>query len=205
MPGPVREVARSAKRKRASTEERPSKRARSESSDDEEDTQAQILLLEGEIFESKKNYNNIVTLLKILQKDDEDTDDSVIAAISLCRVFTRLLASGDLVKKQGSTEKDAVVFRWLKERYDEYKSSVLGFLGQEGIGSAALTLCMRLVKTEGQYLRNGQEYNFPTTFLTEIIEALLNSESNGDLRKEFSEKYVEEYDDVRFFTFEAIA
>lgn len=203
MPRITGESGHSAKRKRASSERRPSKRARSESSDDE-DTQAQILLLETEIFESKKNYNNVAKLIKILRAGSEEADDSVVAAISLCRVFTRLMVAGDLVKKQGTTEKEAVVIRWLKERYSEYKASLLELLGEEGVASTALTLCMRLLKTEGERLRNGQEYNFPTGFLTEIVQVLLKPENDGSARKEFSEKFVEEYDDIRFYTLEAM-
>ena len=202
MPGIVGHTGNLAKRKRVSLEKRPAKRARSESS--EENGQEQILLLENEIFESKKNYNNIATLIRILRTDGEDGDTTLVAAISLCRVFTRFMVAGDLVKKPGSTEKDIVVLKWLKERYSEYKSVLMVLLGEEGAASTTLTLCMRLLKTEGQHLLNGQEYNFPDVFLTEVVQALLKPESDENVRKEFSEKYVEEYDDIRFYTLEAI-
>jgi U3 small nucleolar RNA-associated protein 19 len=191
-----------AKRKRNNSETKPSKRARSESC--EEDVQAQILLLETEIFESKKNYNNITALIKLLRDDDEDPENSVVAAISLCRVFTRLMVSGDMAKREGTSEKEAVVVEWLRERYSEYKMAILALLGEEGISSTALSLCMRLLKTEGQHLHNSKEYNFPTKFLMAIVRVLLKPGSDGSARKEFSEKYVEESDDVRFYTLEAI-
>jgi U3 small nucleolar RNA-associated protein 19 len=202
MPGIVTDAGHFAKRKRISADKRPVKRARSESS--EEDGQAQILLLETEIFESKKNYNNIATLIKILRTDSEYGDTVLVAAISLCRVFTRFMVTGHLVKKTASTDKDIVVIKWLKERYSEYKSTLLELLGEEGASSTALTLCMRLLKIEGQHLLNGQEYNFPTLFLTEVVQALLKPGSDENARKEFSDKYVEENDDIRFYTLEAI-
>jgi U3 small nucleolar RNA-associated protein 19 len=192
----------SSKRKRPASDQKPAKRARSESS--EEDVQAQILLLENEIFESKKNYNNIGKLIKLFQHEDEDVDNSMLAAISLCRVFARLMSSGDMAKKSGSTEKDIVVIQWLRKRYSEYKSSLLLLFREEGVESTALTLCMRLLKAEGQYLRNGHDYHFPASFLTEIIQALLGLDGGEAVRKEFSAKYVEEYDDVRFYTFKSI-
>ncbi|KAH6670098.1 nucleolar complex protein-like protein [Halenospora varia] len=195
-------TSRPEKRKRVTSEKRPSKRARSESS--EEDGQAQILLLENEIFESKKNYNNIATLIKIFTNDTEDADDSVVAAISLCRVFTRLLVAGELVQKRGGSEKEAVVVKWLKERYTEYKTALLDILGEEGISATALTLCMRLLKTEGESMQNNQDYQFPTIFLTGIVATLLQPESDSNARKEFSEKFVEEYDDIRYYTLDAI-
>jgi U3 small nucleolar RNA-associated protein 19 len=200
MPGAVGDTSHSAKRKRVSSDEKSSKLARSESSD--EDDQAQILLLESEIFESRKNYNNVAKLIKIL--NTKDGDDSVVAAISLCRVFMRFMISGELEKKKGSTEKDLVVIKWLGERYSEYKTALLTLLGEESIGNTALELCMRLLRTEGERLRNGQDYNFPTVFLTQIVQVLLKPETKENARKEFSEKFVEEYDDIRFYTFEAI-
>ncbi|PMD26585.1 nucleolar complex protein-like protein [Hyaloscypha hepaticicola] len=202
MPSTIDDPGKSAKRKRKTLDTKPLKRARSESS--EEDAQAQILLLETEIFESKKNYNNITALIKLLRDDDEDADNSIVAAISLCRVFTRLMVSGEMTKREGTTEKEAVVVKWLRERYSEYKTTILTLLGEEGISSTALTLCMRLLKTEGQHLRNSKEYNFPTGLLTDIVRVLLKPRSDGSTRKEFSEKYVEENDDVRFYTLEAI-
>ena len=198
MPGVI---GNPAKRKRESSEKRATKRARSESSDDIQTRRDAILLLGDEIFKSKKNYNNIVCLIKILGSEN---DDSAAAAISLCRVFAKLMLSGDMVKKPGSTEKEAVVIRWLKERYSEYKSALIVLLGREDVGSTAMTLCMTLLKKEGQYLRNGEEYCFPVVFLTTIIQALLNPESHESVRREFGTKYVEEYDDIRFYTFKAI-
>lgn len=204
MPGAIATAGKSAKRKRVSSEKKPIKRARSESSDDEDDTQAQILLLENEIFESKKNYNNIAKLIKIFTSESEDPDDSVVAAISLCRVFTRLFVAGDLESKAKASEKDLIVAKWLSERYSEYKRGLLDLLGEEGISATALTLCMRLLKTEGETIRNNKEYRFPSTFLTGIIRTLLRPESEASTRKEFSQKLVEEYDDIRFYTLEAI-
>jgi U3 small nucleolar RNA-associated protein 19 len=201
MPGVVASAGQPGKRKRVSSSKKPSKRARSESS--EEDGQAQILLLETEIFESTKNYNNVATLIKILKTNSEDADDSVIAAISLCRVFTRFIVAGDLANKKDASDQEAVVVKWLKERYTEYKNSLFDLLGEEGISATALALCMRLLKTEGENART-QEYQFPSSFLTGIVQALTKPESDANARKEFSEKFVEEYDDIRFYTFEAI-
>lgn len=190
-----------AKRKSSAVDKRPAKRARSESSD--EDDRAQILLLENEIFESKKNYNNIATLIKILGDDGEEVDNSVVAAISLWRVFTRLMVSGEMSKKQGASEKDTVVLKWLRERYMEYKTGLLELLGEEGIAPTSFTLCMRLLKTEGQHLRAGQD-NFPSAFLMDMIRVMLREDGEESVRKDFSTKFVEEYDDIRFYTLEAI-
>jgi U3 small nucleolar RNA-associated protein 19 len=200
-------ISHSTKRKRVSEHKRPSKRSRPKSDSGSNGGEVeQILQLETEIFESesKKNYNNIAKLINILRDDTEEPEKSVVVAIALCRVFTRLMVQGDLVKTKQSTEKEVVVIRWLKERYSEYKAFLLGFLGEEGINIVALNLCMRLLKQEGQYLQNGQDYNFPVTFLTEIVQILLDPETDVAARKEFGGTYAEDNDDIRFYTFEAL-
>lgn len=194
------------KRKSNIADKRPTKRARSESSDEDDaddHDQTQILLLENEIFQSKKNYNNIALLIKILRDDGEDVDNSVIAAISLCRVFIRLIVSREMSKKQGGSEKDIVVLNWLRDRYAEYKDALLELLGEEGIAPTSFTLCMKLLKTEGQHMRSGQD-NFPAAFLTDMVRVMLRDNGEESVRKDFSTNFVEEYDDIRFYTLQAI-
>src|ERR1700730_5159197 len=112
MPGRVEGSGGAEKRKRVESNHKPLKRARSESSDP--DAQARILLLETQIFESKKNYNNISTLIKLSRNGDDDQNVSLVSSIALCRIFSRLLASGDFAKAQDITEKESVVTLWLR-------------------------------------------------------------------------------------------
>jgi U3 small nucleolar RNA-associated protein 19 len=61
---------------------------------------------------------------------------------------------------------------------------------------------MLLVKSEGRTLRQNQDHSFPIDFLTEIVRVLV---IGGDAaRKEFTEQYVEEYDDIRYYTLKAL-
>ena len=69
------------KRKRRESRDDVKKRARTESSDDDEDVQSQILLLETEILESKKNYNNIVELINFAKDVESDTESAILAAV----------------------------------------------------------------------------------------------------------------------------
>lgn len=202
MPSAIEGKTSAVKRKRVEAKQKPLKRARSVSSD--EDSQARILFLESGIFESKKNYNNISTLIKLLQSEHVDSEDSILASIALCRIFTRFMASGGLIRNPSTSEKDAVVILWLRERYSEYKTALIRLLESKTSSSTALTLCMRMLKSEGTHLQSGQDYAFPVRFLSDIIETLLKPESEESLRREFSETYVEEYDDIRFYTFGAV-
>jgi len=208
MPGTIRDTGNSTKRKRTSSEKRPSKRTRSESVDGEEDIQAQILGLGPKISGSKKHHKHIPALIDIIQINNEDaaSEHAVVAAISLCGAFTRLMVSDQMKRKQGNSSEEADVVDNLRKQYSKYKAALVELLQEDGVpGSTALDLCMRLLKTEGEHLLKGQDNNFPGPFLKRIVRSLLKPGNSGSARKEFSETYVEEYDDIRFYTLEAIA
>ncbi|KAI2624353.1 nucleolar complex protein [Hypoxylon sp. NC1633] len=198
--GPVNEET--LKRKRSKVIQSANKRAKAERDNNADDPQAEILLLENAILESKKNYNNITILLEFTQKESDD-DFAQLAMVSLCRVFLRLLASGNMTRRDGQSEKDVVVVQWLKKRLGDYKQAVLSALGQESSASTALTLAMRILQAEGQYMNSKGEYDFPKVLLRETVDALVQS-AFEDVRQEFCEKFLGEFADIRFYTFKAL-
>ncbi|KAI0508591.1 nucleolar complex protein [Xylaria bambusicola] len=196
----------SLKRKRAKASEKASKRTKPEVSDEEdeaEDRQAEILQLEEEIAQSKKNYNNITTLLEFVSNQEDDLDVALFAAVSLCRVFLRLLASGSLSRKPGQSDREGVVIQWLKGRLSDYKKLLIAALSEEATASTALTISMRLLKAETHITSERGEATFPKVFLRDIVGALVRKRCE-DVQEEFCEKYLGEYADVRFYTFEAL-
>lgn len=195
----------SAKRKRTSTGDKVTKvtKRRRSSNEEAEDPNAKILLMEQGILESKKNYNDIATLLSIASRYEDGEDESTLAAVTLCRIFLRLLAQGSLIAKKGLSEKDSVVVGWLKDQFSQYKTLLQNMLGDEDLAVTALTLCMRTLKAEGEHLYDKEEYTFPQAFLENIVAVLITSD-NEDARKAFLESYVEEYDDIRYYTFKSV-
>lgn len=205
------------KRKRPDITEPPKKRARSESAssdhgqdgdsddgDDGDDPQAKILLLETAILESKRNYNNITTLLHIARDQDNDEDKALLATVALCRVFIRLLSAGSLLRKKNLAEKDVILVHWLRDRLAEYHEVLLSFLTSDEHALTALTLSMRLLKAHGQYpYREADEHSFPKVLLRDIVAALCRPGAD-QVRTEFVEKFVDEYDDIRLYTFKAV-
>ncbi|KAF4998454.1 hypothetical protein FGRMN_3143 [Fusarium graminum] len=192
------------KRKRPSTHEQPTKRRRSSTSSNEsEDPNAKILLMEQGILESRKNYNDITVLLSTANDFKNESPESMLATVALCRIFLRLLAQGSLIAKKTLSEKDLVVVGWLKDQFGEFKKTLLALLRDEELAPTALTLCMRTLKAEGEYLYDKDEYTFPRAFLRDIVAALFKSE-NGEVIKAYVEEFVEQYDDIRYFTFNAV-
>lgn len=158
--------------------------------------------MEQGILESKKNYNNIATLLGMAQDNSSDGPESMLATVALCRIFMRLLAQGALSKNKTS-EKESVVAAWLREQLTQYRTSLLTLLEDEEVAATALTLCMRLLKAEGDSMADQEEYTFPRNFLQQIVSKLLVID-NEEIQQAFIEEYVEQHDDIRFYTFASI-
>jgi U3 small nucleolar RNA-associated protein 19 len=184
--------------------ESKTKSRRKSSSEDGNDTQAEILQLETQILESRKHYNNIATLLQLARQPEAENEAPILAVVALCRVFSRLLATGDMVKSKGMGEAEALIVSWLKGRYQEYKDVLLNdFLRSEALPkqSVALTLLMRLVKVEATAQKDHNVKNGP---LPRLIEALLLLPLDDPNRDEFADKYFKQFDDIRFHTFETV-
>ncbi|KAK4240680.1 CBF/Mak21 family-domain-containing protein [Achaetomium macrosporum] len=204
MPAATEEVAvkTSVKRKRQENGDQLKKRRKSAGSDGEE-LQAKIEKLEAEIQESKKHYNNIVTLIELAQKHNDDAKAALAGSEALCRIFIRLLAAGNLVKRKDVSEKEATVTSWLRDRLADYRGALLSMFRSENLALNTLMLAMALLKAEAQHLSDSEEAVFPRYFFSDIIAALLESPAE-QLREHFSEKFIDKYDDIRFYTFEAI-
>jgi len=168
--------------------------------DDTEDIQARILLMEAQILESKKHYNNISTLLKLCEDDSDIT-----AAVALCRVFCRLIAAERMVKHHGMPESELEAADWLKTALKQYIAHLCRSFTVDEFSSTALTLLMRLVKEETRQEGKRGEQAWRTGIFASVVRALVDQDVPDVVRDEFVEKYLEEHDDVRYFTFYHVA
>ncbi|KAM5457618.1 Maturation and nuclear export of 40S ribosomal subunits interacting protein [Microsporum audouinii] len=161
----------------------------------------QIQELEDQISESRKYYNNIVTLLSKLDDVDADKPSRKAVAISLCRVFCRLLAGGQLNMPQGASEQESILVAWLKERYREYKQSLLTILrgGEPSQKITTLSLAMQLIKEQIAYY-TGSDINVWTGgFFDDILAAVINP-GNDKVRVYFMENFFQKYHDITVYT-----
>ncbi|KAH7408431.1 CBF/Mak21 family-domain-containing protein [Phaeosphaeria sp. MPI-PUGE-AT-0046c] len=208
MPGKTTASHAGTKRKRDPSKperrESKTKTRRKSPSEDGNDPQAEILQLEAQIVESRKHYNNIATLLQTARLPEAENEAPILAVVALCRVFSRLLATGDMVKSKGMAEAEAVIASWLKERYKEYLDILMkDFLQSEHPPkqSVALTLLMRLVKEESTAQK---DYSVKNGSLPKLVETLLFLPADDLNREEFAEKYFKQFDDIRYYTFQTI-
>ncbi len=163
----------------------------------------EILLLEGEITQSRKNYNKITILLDFCKQHRNQSKPSIAAAVALCRVFCRLAANGSISPPRDAPENENIIARWLRTQCDSYRDTLKTILqgSNPGMQSTALTLLMRLLKEEcsglgesqNQHGRNRVEYR-------KVIASITSLNVGESVREEFVTKYVQPFDDVRYYT-----
>ncbi|KAI9848637.1 MAG: hypothetical protein M1838_000476 [Thelocarpon superellum] len=205
MPGVV---TASRKRKRG---ERASSQAKSSVvaplAEDAETSKARILRLEVGILESRRNYNDIVPLIALFNEPFHSCDITVNAAVSLCRVFSRLMAAGTMSKSKTTSDKEAVVLKWLWERHHDYVEGLFQWLNSSEFAHQrpALTLLMKMLKSETKYSQAGGFPRNSPSHLSRIIRTVIESTDGDKIRHDFVEQYLAKFDDVRFVTFSTIA
>ena len=176
-------------------------------SPEEVDFQDQALQLEEKILESRTNYNSIQTLLEHFQHNDVAEKQKIIAAVALCRVFCRLMAGGSLSKLREGHGNEVTITQWLRQRLQNYEQGLLRMLRTENIGtqSIALNILMRLVKEKASHLNQSKDDVWLNGLFGQLVQTLVEEEITQETRSEFVEKYVKEYEDVRFYTFACLA
>ena len=192
------------KRKRRDAENHPSKLAKSKSvpkssTESTGSAQEEILALEKSISESRKNYNNIAKLLSIAETREGNEEIATLAAVTLCRVFCRLQASGSLDNVKTASQPDIIIVKWLNERKSEF-AQLLGTLlsGEEQeLKSTVLALWMRLVKEEV----NRKPAAWKTGLFSKLIRILVSHyEATESSRDEFIQKYFTKFRDLQYHT-----
>ena len=126
MPAPT--DSSSKKRKSGKNASVPSSKRRAVAEDDFAERLSTIQELENQIAESRKHYNNIAILITMLNVEKSAEKPDLAVAVSLCRVFSRLIAGGNLTESTRAAENEKIIVAWLKERCMEYQNALLAIM-----------------------------------------------------------------------------
>ncbi len=168
---------------------------------------ADISSLETKIAESRKHYNELITLIDIARREDRTDGTDTAASVALCRTFCRLIANGSLTEPKSVEDAETVIFGWLKERYGEYRQLMIDNLrdGDSSQQYEALTLLLRLVKAEISHHKSEQGRFWRSGTFATIVQTLLAPSKLDNALEEFTRSYLNVYRDVRFYTFSVVA
>ncbi|KAI5306459.1 hypothetical protein KEM56_000807 [Ascosphaera pollenicola] len=195
-------TAESKKRKKSTTKSaEPSKRRATATASDGDASRNEIRLLENQIAESRKYYNNIAKLISMLGVADGAENVNLQVAVSLCRVFCRLLAGGQLSKVKGSSEQDQIIVAWLRERLHEYHNALLDVLkhGTPSVQVPVLSLCFRLMKEQSTHLFGSETQVWSSEAFPRVVATLLEAFDGDVLRSNFIENFAKKHHDIAVY------
>ncbi|KAH8429879.1 ribosome biosynthesis protein NOC4 [Aspergillus melleus] len=207
MPAPTTGAVSSKKRKSAKETTAHSSKRRAVAENESADAMAEIQQLEDQISESRKHYNNIAKLIGMLNVEGNGRKPNLAVAVALCRVFSRLIATGDLGETNRAAENEKIIAAWLKERLREYQKALATIIRDSDPSSqiTALTLSMRLLHERAAHLAEDDLQLWTSGLFKNIVESVIEARNGETLRSEFLEKFAKEYEDVRYHMFAQIA
>ncbi|OJJ84678.1 ribosome biosynthesis protein NOC4 [Aspergillus glaucus CBS 516.65] len=207
MPAATHAAVSSKKRKSVKDGSSSSKRRAVATDSNEDATMSKITELEIQISESRKHYNNIATLLSMLDVGKNAQNPNLPVAVSLCRVFSRLIAAGSLTESSRADDNEKLIVAWLKERFQEYQKALVTIMRESDASAqvTALTLSMRLVGEQVTHIPSADSYVWSSGLFKNVFEAVIEAPEGQALQTEFTEKFVKAYEDVRFHTFTRIS
>jgi U3 small nucleolar RNA-associated protein 19 len=165
----------------------------------------EIQSLEAEATESPKSYNNIATLLSIASQSDTKYESKEDAILALCRIFTRLFASGQFRSTKTPTQSERLVQQWLEERYTELVTLLLEALHNKSSidTNLPITVLMKLVQCE--VCCQGYHMWAAGLFSQVSMTLLTQSSQTDEARRIFVIEYLKKYDDVRLNSLQILA
>ncbi|PWY71094.1 CBF-domain-containing protein [Aspergillus sclerotioniger CBS 115572] len=205
MPAPTVAAATSKKRKNVKSSGVPSSKRRAVAESDGAVAMADIQQLEDQISESRKHYNNIATLISMLNADGS-TKPNMAVAVALCRVFSRLIAGGNMTETSRAAENEKIIVAWLKERCREYQKLLLSIIRQCDSSSqiSALTLCLCLINERATHISGDDVQDWSSGLFKGVFEAVVEARDGQSVLSDFIEK-AKEFEDVRYYTFMQLA
>lgn len=178
---------------------------KSRKSTDDTADDGDVLALEGEIVASPKSSGpHIDRLIKLCASQQ---NDAVMAGVALCRAFCKLMIAGAMSKSDRENPEQEQTRRRMRVQYNAFVASLGKWLVTEDVTkqSTGLTLLMRLVKQETTEEVRRAEQVWTTGAFFQLMEVLVSGSASEDVLGEFTETYLEAYDDVRYFTFKVVS
>ena len=170
-----------------------------------EKVEKQIHELEDEIALTDGSPNNIAILLSMFDLQRPDEPINVILALTLCRVFSRLIAAGCVSDATSISKDDPAPRKWhMQEKYAEYQNSMVKLLqsGGPSMQITALRLIMRILKEEAQHLDNSL---WASSTFKDLLTAILTMRDGGHVRSTYVEEFMNRFRDCAYYILDFLA
>lgn len=165
-----------------------------------------IRILQHQILMSRRNWNGISILLDYVRCENEESDDSILAAVALGRVFIQLLATGKMSLRVGASESDIMVTQWITKHYEDYKTELLRIIKSSDVDKSliAFTLIIQLIREDILQRNLLDDNSWRDSLFQRLLGHIVSTMSMENVRMKFIDEYLTKYDDIRYFAFSVL-
>ncbi|KKY26451.1 putative ribosome biogenesis protein noc4 [Phaeomoniella chlamydospora] len=167
-------------------------------------SQQRISELEAAIAEGTNTLENVATLLSFVPTDGSKSSKAPVALISLCKCFTRLMASGHIKPSFDSNTGSSKISRLLREYYATYQDILLQLLhkGTSKTQITALQLSFQMLKAQSEHL---EENVWHSKAFFDLMTTLFEAQDGAGVRALYSQEYFSIYNDCTYHTLEFLS
>ena len=193
--------ASSSKKRRVASDSRAApkaKRRRDETTQNASEVDCRLQKLEDGLSKTTDGRSQMSELISMFDLASPDSECNLKVAISLCRVFSRMMATGRFTWPKSKEEPE-----WQMRDYRSFQSIVQQCLqkGNRSTPTTMLKLHMRMLKEESSH--SPESFRIFESF-SGLVSALIEAEDGAEVRKTFAEEYLQQYQDCCYSSLEAI-
>ena len=149
-----------------------------------------------------KNHNDVETLLQMLDPANSDTKLNLRAGIALCKVFSRLIASGHLNKDNHGNNQSQELSAWYVEQYRNYRMTLARLLRSVSAAQrlSLVHLCWKVLEQDAEFL--GNSIWVSESMFKPLLSVVVDIPGGTDVRETYVEEYMNQCHDCCYHSLE---
>ncbi len=156
-----------------------------------ESTSPDIEQLERRITEDpSKNHQDVETLLQMLDLAKPSAKKNLKAGVALCKVFSRLVASGNLAKDDQGRKQSQQLSAWFHQKYATYRKTLAKLLRSVPASQRLpiAHLCWRVLEQDAELMDNSVWVT--DSMFKPLLSAVIETPDNTDIRNIYVGEYM---------------
>lgn len=149
-----------------------------------------------------KSHKDIEKLITMINPDNLNAKTNLKAAVSLCKVFSRLAASGSLSKNDRGTQQNQEMTARFTQQYGIYRRALLDLLRSTSSSQrlSIVHLCWRVLEVDAELLGNSVWVS--DSKFRPLLSAVIELPGGADIREAYVGEYMNQCHDCCYYSLE---
>ena len=149
-----------------------------------------------------KNYKDVQTLIQMLDPANPDAKINLKAGVALCKVFARLVVSGNLRKDEHGSTQSQELSKWYLQQYGRYRTILAHLLRSVSAVQRLpiVHLCWRVLEQDAELL--GNSIWVSDSMFKPLLSAVVEVPGGTDVRQAYVEEYMNQCHDCCYHSLE---